>query len=553
MLRSLQVRNYVLIDSLDIDFPAGLLIITGQTGAGKSVLLGALSLALGGKADVSMVGEAEGNCIVEATFELGEDALAREIVEGEGLDWNDGHLTLRRVLSRSGRTRSFLNDEPVTLPVLTTLSARLLDIHSQHQTQLLADRSYQLLMLDLYAGNAGLLEECRQCWRELAALKEKASVVSERLRRLALEKEFNESLFAQLDAARLRDGELEELEEEQKRLANAEEIKESLYAVSGLFGGDEDRPSWDSQLKEAVRQLDKTARYLDKAGALSERLDSARLELDDILSEVGALEESVEVSPDRLEAVEDRMSLLYDLMKKHGVRTVSELIARRDELSEALFDATALEGERDRLVAAIAAAESRYAGLSSRLHAAREKAKSAFAEAICAKLRFLELDRCAFDVQLAEGTPGPSGSDAVTFLFSATGRNLVDLARCASGGERSRIMLSLKAMMAHYTKMPTMVFDEIDTGVSGSVADKMGTMICEMGRDMQVFAITHLPQVAAKGDAHYLVTKDVLSDGRAITRIAQITGDARVREIARMLSGSAITPEAMANAQILLN
>ncbi|MBR1406037.1 MAG: DNA repair protein RecN [Bacteroidales bacterium] len=552
MLRSLQVRNYVLIDSLDINFPAGLLIITGQTGAGKSVLLGALSLALGGKADASMVGEGEGNCIVEACFELGEDAQAREIVEEQGLDWNEGHLTLRRVLGRTGRTRSFLNDEPVTLPVLTALSARLLDIHSQHQTQLLADRSYQLLMLDLYAGNAGLLADCRRSWRQLGALQEQEQAVTERLRRLALEKEFNEALFSQLDEAHLRDGELEELEEEQKRLANAEEIKEGLFAVSGLLGGEGDDSSWDSRLKEAVRQLTKTARYVDQAGALAERLDSARLELDDILSEVISLEDSVEVSPQRLEAVEDRMSLLYDLMKKHGVRTVADLIARRDELSEALYDATALEGERDRLAREIAAEQQRYVGLSTRLHEARAEAAAPFAGAIQDKLRFLELERCVFSVRLSEGTPGPSGSDAVTFLFSATGRNPVEVARCASGGERSRIMLSLKAMMARYTKMPTMVFDEIDTGVSGSVADKMGTMICEMGRDMQVFAITHLPQVAAKGDAHYLVSKEILPDGRAVTEIGQITGETRIREIARMLSGSAITPEAMANAQTLL-
>ena len=552
MLQTLQVRNYVLIDSLDISFPAGLLIITGQTGAGKSVLLGALSLALGAKADASMVGEGEGNCIVEAGFEVGDDPQAREIVEGQGLDWNDGRLTLRRVLGRTGRTRSFLNDEPVTLPVLTALSGRLLDIHSQHQTQLLADRSYQLLMLDLYAGNAGLLDECRSCWREMNALQERAAAVEERLRRLNLEKDFNESLFAQLDAARLRDGELEELEAEQKQLANAEEIKEGLFAAGNLFEGDEARPSLDVLLKEASRQLTRTARFLEPAGTLADRLESARLELDDILSEVASLEESVSVSPERLETVEQRMSLLYDLMKKHGVRTVAELIARRDELSEALYDATALEGERDRLLQEVEAARLRHADLSARLHASREKAARPFAEAIRDRLRFLELEQSAFSVELAPAAPGPAGIDAVSFLFSATGRNLVDVARCASGGERSRIMLCLKALMARFTKMPTMIFDEIDTGVSGSVADKMGTMICEMGRDMQVFAITHLPQVAAKGDAHYLVSKDILSDGRAVTDIRQITGDARVREIARMLSGSAVTPEAVANAKSLL-
>ena len=552
MLTSLHVRNYVLIDSLDISFPAGLLIITGQTGAGKSILLGALSLVLGAKGDASLVGEADGNCVVEASFEIGDDPQTREIVEAQGLDWNEGQLTLRRVLGRSGRTRSFLNDEPVTLPVLTALSDRLLDIHSQHQTLLLGDRSFQLQMLDHFAGNSDLLSQSRACWQQLGSLRTRYREVTEKLRRLALEKDFNEALYAQLEAAHLRDGELEELESEQKQLANAEEIKAGLYAVSALFAGDEDRASLDSQLKEAARQLSRMARWLDKAGMLADRLESARLELDDILSEVSDLEEAVDVSPERLEAVEARMSLLYDLMKKHGVQTVAALLARQDELSEALYDATALEEERDTLDRQIQSAETEHVRLCQQLHAARTAAAQPFAEAVCEKLRFLELDRAVFSVELSEVDPGATGRDAVAFLFSATGRNPVDVARCASGGELSRIMLSLKAMMARYTQMPTLVFDEIDTGVSGSVADKMGSMICEMGRDMQVFAITHLPQVAAKGDAHYLVTKTVDDDGRAVTRIEKLTGDSRVLEIARMLSGAAVTVEAVANAESLL-
>ena len=552
MLTSLHVRNYVLIDSLDISFPAGLLIITGQTGAGKSILLGALSLVLGAKGDASLVGEADGNCVVEASFEIGDDPQTREIVEAQGLDWNEGQLTLRRVLGRSGRTRSFLNDEPVTLPVLTALSDRLLDIHSQHQTLLLGDRSFQLQMLDHFAGNSDLLSQSRACWQQLGSLRTRYREVTEILRRLALEKDFNEALYAQLEAAHLRDGELEELESEQKQLANAEEIKAGLYAVSALFAGDEDRASLDSQLKEAARQLSRMARWLDKAGMLADRLESARLELDDILSEVSDLEEAVDVSPERLEAVEARMSLLYDLMKKHGVQTVAALLARQDELSEALYDATALEEERDTLDRQIQSAETEHVRLCQQLHAARTAAAQPFAEAVCEKLRFLELDRAVFSVELSEVDPGATGRDAAAFLFSATGRNPVDVARCASGGELSRIMLSLKAMMARYTQMPTLVFDEIDTGVSGSVADKMGSMICEMGRDMQVFAITHLPQVAAKGDAHYLVTKTVDDDGRAVTRIEKLTGESRVLEIARMLSGAAVTVEAVANAESLL-
>ena len=553
MLTALHVRNYVLIDSLDISFPAGLLIITGQTGAGKSILLGALSLVLGAKGDASLIGEAGGNCVVEASFEVSGDAAAREIVLAQGLDWNDGSLTLRRVLSPSGRTRSFLNDEPVTLPVLTALSARLLDIHSQHQTLLLGDHSFQLQMLDHFAGNTALRDECRALWQELGRLRTRQEEVSGLLRRMALERDFNESLYAQLEAARLRDGELEELESEQKQLANAEEIKEGLFSVGSLLAGGEDRSSLDSQLKEASRLLSRTARYLDGASQLADRLESARLELDDILSEVTDLEERVEVNPQRLETVEQRMSLLYDLMKKHGVLTVADLLARQDELSGLLYDATALEEEQARLATAVTEARARHDGICACLHEARVKASSAFAEAVCEKLRFLELDRAVFSVDITDAAPGATGADAVTFLFSATGRHPVDVARCASGGELSRIMLSLKAMMARYTQMPTLVFDEIDTGVSGSVADKMGSLICDMGRDMQVFAITHLPQVAAKGDAHYRVSKDIAEGGRAVTRIEKLTDDSRVMEIARMLSGSAVTPEAVANAESLLN
>lgn len=551
MLRSLQVRNYVLIDSLDIPFPAGLVIITGQTGAGKSILLGALSLVLGTKADASMVGENAENCIVEAEFES-DDPQLRDLVEAAGLNWNDGRLTIRRVLGRTGRSRSFVNDEPVTLPVLSSLAGRLLDIHSQHQTLLLNDHAFQLSMLDHYAGNETLLASCRAAWQRLVSLRHRRDEVVEKLSRIALEKDFNESLYRQLEAARLRDGELEELETEQKRLANAEEIKEGLYAVENLLGGDAERDTVDSVLKETVRQLGRTARFVAPAQDLAARVESVRLELDDILSEVTALENGVDVAPERLETVEDRMSLLYDLMKKHGVATVADLIARRDALSESIFDSDALESERERLDKEIGQATEEHAALSRKLHEARGRAADPFAAAIQERLRYLELDRAVFVTALSETSPGPSGSDSVRFLFSSTGKNPVDVARCASGGELSRIMLCLKAMMARYAQMPTMIFDEIDTGVSGSVADKMGSMICDMGRDMQVFAITHLPQVAAKGEAHYLVSKETTPEDRTVTVIRPLTGEARVMEIARMLSGSEVTLEAVANAEALL-
>lgn len=552
MLRSLQIRNYVLIDSLDIDFPAGLVIITGQTGAGKSIILGALSLLLGAKADASMVGENAENCIVEGEFHVKDDPAIREILDSNGMDWNGGDFIIRRVLGKSGRSRSFVNDEPVTVGVLSELAGRLIDIHSQHETLLLTDRTFQLSMLDHYAGNGDLLTECSQAYKNVQSLRGRLSEVEERLRRLSLEKDFNQSLYDKLEAANLRDGELEELEEEQKRLANAEELKENFFSVENILSGSEDRDSFDSMLKEAVRQLDKAARYVEPAKELSARLESSRLEIEDILSEVTALEGSTEVSQDRLEQVEDRMSLLYDLMKKHGCRTVAELIAQRETLSEALYDSTALEEEQERLSKSLEDGEKALGEIAAKLHDSRMKAQKPFAEAIEKSIRFLELDNAVFEVEVVEAPVGASGSDAVKFLFSSTGKNPIDVARCASGGEMSRIMLCLKAMMARYANMPTLIFDEIDTGVSGSVADKMGSMICGMGKDMQVFAITHLPQVAAKGEAHYLVSKSS-EGGRTATGISKISGEDRVLEIARMLSGAQITTQARENAKALLS
>ena len=555
MLTSLQVRNYVLIDSLDIQFPAGLGIITGQTGAGKSILLGALSLVLGSKADASLIGRSADNCIVEAAFDVHEDKVLEGMLAEKDLPWNGGQLVVRRVVAASGRSRSFINDEPVKVEDLSRFASRLVDIHSQHQTLLLSDRAYQLSMLDHFAGNSALLEECSGAWTALSSHQAELSSIEERIRTLAQQRDFNEAMFRRLDEARLREGEMEELDLEQKALANAEEIKSGLYSVSGAFSGDpqSDSPSVDSLMKEAVRQLSKVAKYVPDASGLASRLDSARLEIEDILSEVESLGQRTEVSPERLEAVENRMSLLYELMKKHQCADIAQLIAERDRLSGLIFDSDALCEKRDSLVKTVGDDRERLERVCTALHDAREKAAGPFAAEIQQSIRDLELDQAVFRVEVTPSAVTRTGADAVSFLFSASGTAPVDVAKCASGGEMSRIMLCLKAMMAKYTSMPTMVFDEIDTGVSGSVADKMGSMICRMGRDMQVFAITHLPQVAAKGNAHFLVSKSIAEDGRAVTSISPLTGEDRVREIARMLSGSTITPEAIANAKSLLS
>ncbi len=547
MLRSLHVRNYVLIDSLEIDFPEGLVIITGQTGAGKSILLGALGLALGGKADASLVGAHGDTCVVEAEFSADGNAPLQALMAENDLEVGDT-LLIRRTLNRTGRSRSFVNDEPVSLPVLQALSEHLIDIHSQHQTLRLGDSAFRMSLLDHYAGNGSRSEACRKAWNDLQGLRKELAEVTDRLRRMAAEKDYNEALFARLDEAKLRDGELEELEAEQKQLAHAEELKEYLNGCEDILAPADDRAPLTAQLKEAEKQAARAARFIPALEPLVQRLESARLELEDIADELEGANARIDVSPDRLEQVEDRMSLLYDLMKKHGVQTVGELIAERDRLSEALFDSTALEERRVALEKSLGKAEKAYATAADALHDAREKASEGFASAILASLAFLELDHAVFQVELADAPEGPAGRDAVRFLFSSTGKAPQDLSKVASGGELSRIMLSLKAMMARYTAMPALIFDEIDAGVSGSAADRMGQMICRMGEDMQVFAITHLPQVAAKGKAHYLVTKE-----RDVTDIRLLSEEERVQEIARLLSGSVITDAAVANARALLS
>ncbi len=550
MLKALHINHYILIDSLDVSFPGGLIIITGQTGAGKSILMGALSLLTGSKADAAVISEGADSCIVEGEFAT-DDPQVRAILEGNDVEWEAGSLLIRRVIHRSGRSRSFVNDCPVQVGVLSELATHLVDIHSQHQNLALSDPAFQRQALDLFAGDGGTLDAARKTWRDLQSLRSERRALREKLERMEADRSYNEARYRRLEEAKLREGELEELEAEQTRLANAEEIKETLSAVGGMLSpSDGEWPGVVVTLKEASRQLSRSESYIPEARDLSSRLDAARIELDDIASELSRLDAGVEVSPQRLEAVEDRMGEIYDLLKKYGCATEGELIAARDALSSLLFDSTALEERAEALDGEIAATEHRLEELHAALHAARAAAAPQLAARMQEQLRFLELDRSVFEVVLDPAPAGEYGADTVRFLFSASGKNPVDAARCASGGELSRLMLSLKSILASLTEMPTLVFDEIDSGVSGSAADKMGSMICSMGRGMQVLAITHLPQVAAKGQAHFLVSKDL--SGEAGSTIKKLSPEERVLEIARMLSGSVVSEEAVANARRLL-
>ena len=393
MLTALQVRNYVLIDSLEIDFPEGLIIITGQTGAGKSILLGALSLVMGAKADASMVSEGADNCVVEAEFETADKTLQNVLEENE-VEWEEGHITIRRVVNRSGRSRAFVNDCPVPVTLLQEISSALIDIHSQHQTLLLSDKSFQLDILDHYAGTMLQREQCASLWKNLGALKTELRTLEERIARQISEKEYNEAQYRQLEAAALREGELAELEDEQKQLANAEEIKTSLSAVEELFtaassGGE--IMSIDASLKEASKLLLKAGRYVPAVSELAERVDSCRHELDDILSDAVSINSGIDLSQSRLEEVENRMSLIYSLMQKHSCSDVSELIALRDSLSESLADTAILEEKREAVLRKIAEVETELNTVADSIHSARMAASGAFADAISVSIRDMEL------------------------------------------------------------------------------------------------------------------------------------------------------------------
>jgi len=533
MLQRLLIENYALIDHLDITFPGGLVIITGETGAGKSILLGALSLVLGGRSDGSVLKDPQRNCVVEATFE----------VEGQ-------ERIFRRVVTPQGRSRGFVDDEPAGVEQLRAAAAGLVDVHSQHQQLLLADRAFQRNVLDSYAGiRTEVADHARRYQTWLDAGKA-LQALEERIAAAERERDYLEFQFGQLDGAALREGELEELEEEQQRLAHSESVKEQLTRVEQLFEHDDD--SLAARLKEAAAALERVTPWFPEFQAFAARLESARIELKDIREEVSARGERIQFDPQRLETVEARLSQLYGLLRKFDVPAVSDLIALRDDLSARLGENLDRQLERTKLQQEAAALAAECRKSADAIRAARQQAAPGLSALLQEQVRALEMPRARFEVQV-EARPdiAADGADDIRFLFDANDRGLQPLSHCASGGELSRIMLCIKALLAEYQGMPTLVFDEIDSGVSGSVAEKMGRLIAEMGRRMQVVAITHLPQVASKGAAHLLVYKEPGTAGLR-TAIRPLEGEERVQEIARMLSGEAITPEALANAAVLL-
>lgn len=550
MLRSLHIRNYVLIDTLDIEFPNGLVIVSGPTGAGKSLIIGALGLLAGERSDAGAIAEGAESLVVEGEFISDSAELAALCTEND-LEYDDGHFLIRRTVARSGRSRAFVNDSPVPLSLLARFGSSLVDIHSQHDTLLLRDSDYQLSVLDGFAGNAALLDSCRQAWNELRSLEKRAEELRQQLMRSDSESEYNTALYQLLERASLREGELAELEKEQYQLANAAQIKELLDECLHCFEGDEESAGINASLLIAHKALSKLSSYMPDMASLAERLEQARIELKDISSDVEDADAGMDCSPERLQWVEDRMSSLYALMKRCQCGTEAELLAKRDELASLAVGADDLREQLESVQKAAEASGKKLRQCCAALHEAREKAAVELSARIESQLAMMELEDSRFIVSLTPCECGPDGSDAPAFLFASSGQKPAPVAKCASGGELSRIMLALKSVMSGFMQMPSIVFDEIDTGVSGSVADKMGSVICDMGSRMQVFAITHLPQVAAKGKAHFLVGKTNVG-GRVSSSIIALDEQGRVQEIARMLSGADITPEALSNAKALI-
>ncbi len=544
MLRRLSVENYALIEHLELELDDHLNILTGETGAGKSILLGALGLLLGNKNDGSAMKDATRNCVIEGHFSIVGLGL-EPFFEQNDLEYEE-EIALRRVITPSGKSRSFVGDVPAPLTVLKELGGRLLDIHSQHQNLILSSERFRTEALDTLADNEALRAAYGAAYRRVGELRSALERLQEELAGVRRDEEWLRYQCEELTSARLKAGEVAELEQEQALLAHADRIGEVLGGLHQTLDGDD--LGLLAQLKGLEHNLLQIKEQLPDAADWAARLRSALLDMKDIEASAAAAYEHLEADPERLQRVDDRLALLYSLCQKHRVSGVEELILLRDRYAAQLaaidHGDEALREADEALREALEEAHE----LARALHASREKAVDGFQRAILDTLRRLGMAETTFEVGLEPTGLTPSGADDVQYLFSAN-RTMKPqpIERIASGGELSRVMLALKALLARRMQLPTILFDEIDTGVSGRIADAMGAIISELSQTMQVVDITHLPQVASKGSAHFVVYKE---EGR--THLKRLTDEERVREIAKMLSGAEITPAALEQAQILL-
>ncbi|MCD8386046.1 MAG: DNA repair protein RecN [Bacteroidales bacterium] len=551
MIQRLHISNYALISTIDIQFQQGLNIITGETGAGKSIILGALSLLLGGRADLRAIRDASKKSIIEAYFDTKGFALLRPIFTDNDIDWDDDTCILRRELSPSGRSRAFINDTPVNLQLLHDVAIQLVDIHSQHQNLLLANHDYQLSVIDSLAENKHLLERYAEAYQAYRAALKRYTDTRDMITRNQADAEFISFQLDQLNEMKLQPGEQEELERERDKLANMTQIKEYLSDANEALSGRESNVL--AGLAEAADSLQRLSDVLDDADSLAERLESARLEIKDIAETIADYNSDMNADPQLLDDIETRLGRIYSLETKHHVETSDDLIALRDKLAAQLAAIDNADESLAVLQEEAKTAKKAASAIARQLSERRHAQASVFAEELRERAMPLGMKNLRCEVTFSPTKLSPTGIDQVDFKFAFNkNQPLMSVGATASGGEISRLILSIKLVIAEKMQLPTIIFDEVDTGVSGDVAVRMGVLMAHISLTAQVIAITHLPQVAAKGSAHYKVYKED-DETSTNTRIRLLTQEERVGELALMLSGTPNDPSARAAAQTLLN
>lgn len=552
MLKQLYIKNFTLIDELDITFENGFSVVTGETGAGKSIILGAIALLLGQRADSKLIKKDAERCVIEAHFDI-DNYNIQTLFEENDIDYDAEDCILRREITASGKSRAFVNDTPVALMTIKTLGQTLIDIHSQHLNLLLREEDFQLSVVDIMAGNDSLMAEYKDAYNAMTKARKELEQLKDNISRNAENEDFMRFQLNELREAGLREGIQEELEQESETLSHVEDIKGALYQAETLVEGDNERSMTD-RLKEAARALNGIAEVYGEAAEMAERLDSCAIELKDIGQDLSRRAENVEFDPQRLEDINNRLDIIYSLQKKHHVGTVKELISIGKDLENQLCRIENVDEELLQLTAEVERLQAKCTDAAARLTKQRRKAANEIEKEMKQRLVPLGIPKVRFSIAIDNKPLSQSGADRVSFLFSAnTSTEMRPVSEVASGGEIARVMLSVKAMISGAVKLPTIIFDEIDTGVSGKIAEQMGNIMQEMaGNNRQVISITHLPQIAARGENHYKVYKEETTNG-TVSNMIMLSEEERVQEIAQMLSGSDITEAAVNNARELLN
>jgi len=550
MLQTLIIQNYALISRLDIDFPSGFSVITGETGAGKSILLGALSLILGQRADAKSIKQNEDRCVIEGVFDISSYQLDSLFSE-KGWEYNAQQCILRREIRASGSSRAFINDSPVGLNDLKELGAFLIDIHSQHQNLLLADNQFQMQVLDVLAKNKELKNEYLSVYREYIHIEKEIKELKEKINIRKTEEDYLRFQFNQLEEARLQAGEQDLLEQESETLAHVEEIKNGLFHLEELFSSE--MTGIIPALKESLKQMQSLQKIYSASEPMVERIETAYLDLKDLAADIQIRQENLEFNPERLQEVNDRLNILYSLQQKHHLDSVEALIELRDDLGKQIEEIDYSGEALEELEKKLTQLYDKVTATAERLSQTRNEAAKTLESQLVKIVGMLGMPNIRFTVEIKRKVSFDSnGWDQITYLFSANKNlELKPVAQTASGGEISRLMLGIKSLIAGAMALPTIIFDEIDTGVSGEIADKMGDIMHQMGETMQVIAITHLPQIAAKGKTQYFVYKEE-NNNLTETRIRRLSYEERIKEIAQLLSGAKLTPAAVENAKELL-